>query len=270
MSEDMKTGKSIFAVLLLAGCAPGEGETLPDKLVDVTVAHIKRYGPDDDTAQFIATERSSSWERREEIADATIPYLKSKDPDDVAGALAVLCRLRGCCPMHDVIGTGGSTWEQKYKPGPFWARLDQQVTASFEHVHALRNAKAFHNLALYLGVSPSADAKQELLRIANETPEKEQAVICLAWHRDPKDMDCLLPFMLEDSCAARSLPYHFRNAYGVAAVPYLEKAVAAAKSDVIRRDAKKELSVLNARGNAEQDESAVPGTVAPSASSNVR
>ncbi len=83
-------------------------------------------------------------------------------------------------------------------------------------------------------------------------------------------MDSLLPFMLEDSRAARSLPYHFRNAYGVAALPYLEKAVAEAKSEATRREAKKELNILKTRTNVEQDESTVPSKGAPSASSDVR
>ena len=59
-------------------------------------------------------------------------------------------------------------------------------------------------------------------------------MICLAWHRDPKDMELLFPFMLEDSQASRSLPYHFRNSYGEASLPYLTKALSDAKSPVTR------------------------------------
>jgi len=219
-----------------------EIETIPirslvEKLVDLTVAHIKSVGPDEDVAQFIAAERFTSWERREEIATATTPYLKSKTPSHVAGALAVLYRLRSYRPVHDIgPGDGSPTaWEQKYKPGPFWAKLDQQVIASFEHVHSLGDTKAFHNLALYLGVSQSPESKRELLRIASETFEKEQALICLAWHRDEKDMESLFPFMLGESHAAWNLPYHFRNSYGRAALPYLKRALEEAESAVIRQ-----------------------------------
>ena len=90
-------------------------------------------------------------------------------------------------------------------------------------------------------------AKRELLEIARSpfaTSAKEQALICLAWHRDSKDMDTLLPFMLEESPAARSLPYHFRNSYGGAALPYLRKALTEAKSEATRREAEKELRLL--------------------------
>jgi hypothetical protein len=232
--KEMKIHIIISVALLLAGYAAAEDKTLPDKLVDVTVAHIKGHGPDEDTAQFIATERVASWERREEIAGATIPYLKSKESAKVAGALAVLYRLRAYGPMQDLIGAGGSAWEQKYKPGPFWAKLDQHVMASCEHVHSLGDPKAFHNLALYLGVSTSPESGRELLKIASETPEKEQALICLAWHRDPKDMDSLLPFMLKEAGAAWNLPYHFRNSYGQAAFPYLKRSLEEAQSPLIR------------------------------------
>jgi len=57
-------------------------------------------------------------------------------------------------------------------------------------------------------------------------------------------MDSLLPFMLEDSPAARSLPYHFRNSYGDAALPYLRKALTEAKTEATRREAEKELKLL--------------------------
>ena len=36
--------------------------------------------------------------------------------------------------------------------------------------------------------------------------------------------------MLEDSAAGRSLPYHFRNSYKEAAVPYLKKATMESKT----------------------------------------
>ena len=217
--------------------------SLAEKLVDVTVAYIKSAGPDEDVAQFIAAERFTSWERREEIATATIPYLKSKTPGHVAGALAVLYRLRSYRPLHDISSGDGSptAWEQKYKPGPFWAKLDQQVIASFEHVHSLGDTKAFHNLALYLGVCQSPESKRELLRIASETLEKEQALICLAWHRDEKDMESLFPFMLGESHAASNLPYHFRNSYGRAAIPYLKRALEEAESAAIRQHVAYEL-----------------------------
>ena len=98
-----------------------------------------------------------------------------------------------------------------------------------------------------LACSRTPQAKRELLEIAHSpvaAGAKEQALICLAWHRDPADMDALLPFMLEDSNAARSLPYAFRISYGEAALPYLRKAQMEAKSEATRREAEKEMKRL--------------------------
>jgi len=221
--------------------------SLPDKLIDVTIEHIKTAGPDEDAGQFVATMWDPVWERRVELAQVTIPYLTNTDPVKVAGALAVLYRLRGYTPLND-IGSAGrpSAWEQKYQPASFWAGLDEKVLANLDHFHSVGTQRVFMNLALYLGVVHSTQAKQELLRIAGQTDEgaKDQALICLTWHRAPKDMPDLLPFMLADSSASRSLPYHFRNSYGRAAIPFLKKAVSEAKSDATRREAEKELKIL--------------------------
>jgi hypothetical protein len=40
------------------------------------------------------------------------------------------------------------------------------------------------------------------------------------------------------------LPYHFRNSYGDAALPYLRKALKEAKTETTRREAEKELKLL--------------------------
>src|SRR5205823_7083427 len=148
--------------------------------------------------------------------------LGSQDPKHVAGALAVLYRFRGHRPMG---GIGDVDERFRKEHAAFFAHLDQSVHARLDHYHRLNDGKAYHELALYLGVAPSKEAKRELLRLARETPAKEQALICLAWHRDPEDMNDLLPFMLEDSPAAWPLPYHFRNSYGKAALPFLKQAV---------------------------------------------
>ncbi|MEM7391174.1 MAG: hypothetical protein AAF492_02410, partial [Verrucomicrobiota bacterium] len=174
----------------------------------------------------------------------TLPYLKSEEPENLSGALAVLYRLRAYRPRHDLEGGEGSAWEQKYKPKRFWDRLDQEALSSLDHIHEHGGTQAFSNLALYLGVSPSPASRRALLRIANETAGKSQAVTCLAWHRTPGDMDHLLPLMLEDSAVADSLPYHFRISYGEAALPYLEQATTEAKSEKTRQKAKEELKTL--------------------------
>ena len=171
---------TLLAMLSLSSGTHAADESLPTKLLDVTIEHISTCGPDEDAAQFIATEQRS-WEQHEALAQATLPYLTNQSPQKVAGALAVLYRLRGYRPIHDLIGSQGSAWELKNRPVEFWSQLDNAVYSHFDYFHALNNSAVFHNLSLYLGVSPSGESRRELHRIAEETPEKEQALICLGW-----------------------------------------------------------------------------------------
>lgn len=219
--------------------------TLWDKLIDTTIQHVKASGPDADVAQFISMAREAAWARRDELVALVTPYLRGENPKTVAGAIEVLYRLRSHRPMG-----GLGDFEERFlkQHAAFFARLDQGVHAGFDHFHRLNDAKVFHELALYLGVAPSKEAKRELLRLARETPAKEQALICLAWHRDPEDMNDLLPFMLEDSPASRSLPYHFRSSYGKAALPHLKQAMKEAKDRFTREHAEKELGILEQTG----------------------
>ena len=99
------------------------------------------------------------------------------------------------------------------------------------------------NLALFLGGVPFAGFKSSSL--ATNPSVAEQALICLGWHKDQKDMDDLLPFMLQGGREAASLPYVFRNSYGAVALPYLLKAVAQARSPFARLQAAFQLIHLN-------------------------
>jgi len=216
------------------------GTNLWDELLNVTLIHIKRDGPDSDAAQFISMAHDYAWARREEIATHVSPFLTNQSPDKVAGAIEVLYRLRSYSPLESI-----GDFESRY--AALFGDLDKLVYPHFEHFRELKNDRVYHALALYLGVSRTPQAKHELLEIARSpfaASAKEQALICLAWHRDPGDMNALLPFMLEDSPTARSLPYHFRNSYGEAALPYLRKAQTEAKSQATQREAEKELKLL--------------------------
>jgi hypothetical protein len=215
--------------------------SLWDKLIDATIQHVKASGPDSDVAQFLSMAREAAWKRRTEFVTLVTPYLTDKDPKNVAGAVEVLYRFRGYHPMK-WIGDSEHTFEKVH--AEFFAKVDESVHASLDHIHRLNDGKAFHQLALYMGVARSDEAKKELLRLARGTPAKAQALIALAWHRDPADMNDLLPFMLEDDRAAWGLPYHFRNSYGKAAIPHLKQAAKEAKAKNTREHAERELAIL--------------------------
>lgn len=231
----------VTCLLVAQAASPSDGKSLPDKLLDVTLEHVKTKGPDADAARFVSVSGQAAWQRREEFVGLTAPYLQNKDPAKVAGAIEVLYRFRGHRPMI-------SHGDFEKDNAEFFSRLDKLVYAGFGHFHVLADDRVYHSLALFLGVSPSRESKRELLKIAAQTPEKEQALICLAWHRDPGDMEALFPYMLEDSPAARSLPYHFRNAYAEASIPYLKRALKESKSASARLKAAFELVRLRVPG----------------------
>ena len=225
-------------VPLLATSGP---KSLSNRLMDVTIEYIRTSGPDEDAAQFIDVTSGPTCERREELAQVTLPYLTNPAPDKVAAALAVLSRLRWCRP--EVEAEDGAFAVEKVKCGPqsFWNGLDEKILANVDYFHSIGTKTIFKNLALYLGCVPSEPAKRELLRIAAQKDGKEQALICIAFHRDPKDIHDLMPFMLEESETAWALPYHFRNSYGRAAIPYLLQALTNAQSRMTRQQSAYEL-----------------------------
>ncbi len=241
--QSMIKASCIMALLCTANAGRAADKPLFDTLFDVTIQFVKNSGPNADVARFISASGPEAWSRRQELVEAVSPYLKDEDPIKVAGAIEVLYRLRTYRPMSCL-----GNFEQEN--AEFHLSLDKLIMAQLRHAHSLNNAEVYHQLALFLGVSPSEESKRELLKIANETPEKEQALICLAWHRDPQDMKSLLPFMLEDSATSRALPYHFRNSYGEAALPFLKQAVAEAKSEATRREANEQLSILKQSAQA--------------------
>jgi hypothetical protein len=215
---------------------PVATNSLSDELLDVTVNRLKTYGPDFEMAQFISMEGDSAWARREVFFTLSRRYLDDTNATKVSGAIDIFYRLRGYQPMEWI---GGPTFEEVNTN--FFAKLDGVMLGHFSHFKSLHNDDVYNSLSLYLGCSHSAEARRQLREIANSTKNNEQTLICLAWHRNPADMDFLLPFMLADSPAASSLPYHFRNSYGPAAIPYLRRAISEAKSAAIRLEAAFEL-----------------------------
>lgn len=227
---------SCFMPLCCIAQLPVATNSLTDELLDVTVHRLKTYGPDFELAQFISMEGDNAWARREVFFTLSRSYLDGTNAAKVSGAIDIFYRLRGYHPMEWI---GGPTFEEVNTN--FFARLDAVMLGRLSHFKSLHNDAVYNSLSLYLGCSHSAEARRQLREIANSTKNNEQTLICLAWHRNPADMDFLLPFMLADSPAARSLPYHFRNSYGQAAIPYLCRAILEAKSAATRLEAAFEL-----------------------------
>src|SRR5438094_317173 len=110
-----------LAVVILSAARAAEGP-LPDKLIDVTLQHVKTNGPDADVAQFVATSMyDAAWRRRDEFAAALIPFLGDNDPKKVAGAVETLYRFRHYHPMQWI----GDDFASRKENADFFAKLDQ-------------------------------------------------------------------------------------------------------------------------------------------------
>jgi hypothetical protein len=228
----------IFALAIVLFSSSARSQSLWDELLDTTEHRLKTKGPDRDIAQFLAT-TPAMWERREAFFALSRDYIDGSDAAKVSGALEILYRLRGYRPMEWI---GGPSFEEAN--ADFFHKIDRVVFEHFPHFKSLQNDDVYNSLSLYLGTASSAEARRQLKEIAEATTHNEQTLICLAWQRNPEDMEFLLPFMLADTGISRSLPYHFRNSYGPAAIPYLRRAASEAKSKATREQAREELKHL--------------------------
>jgi len=123
------------AMLLFVQSAPAAENSLWDNLVEVTIQHIKQHGPDSEVGEFISTARHHAWSRRKEFVDLVAPYLKSDNPGKVAGAIEVLSRFRGYCPMSYL-----GDFEKRHHD--FFAEIDTIVSRSLLIPHI--NDEDFH------------------------------------------------------------------------------------------------------------------------------
>jgi len=236
----MKNHRVAIALAGLLFAASTSAAPLWDELLETTKRHIESQGPDSDAAAFISLAGPAAWKEHETLFRLTRRFLDGDNPRAVAGAFEVLYRLRGYRPLEWI---GGPSFEEAN--ADYFDALDKAVLGHVPHAIGLKNDEIFRSLALYLGISRAPGAHEALRKIVGLATDKEQAAICLTWHKDPSDMALLLPVMLGDSPAAASLPYHFRDAYGRAALPYLMQARSGARNRFARESATQELEVLD-------------------------
>ncbi len=237
-------------ILLLSVCALAltslpQDQDFTVKVVDLTLSEISEKGPSREAASFVSRSMDLFWPRRRELLKATSPHLGSPDPSKVTSAMEILYRLRSYRPMTS-LGFDEGAWERENSD--FFSKVDALVYRELPRLLASREDGLLRNLALYLGSStPSDAAKRALLELAKKPEVDEQALICLTWHKDKRDMDDLIPFMLHGGREAASLPYHFRDSYGPAAIPYLLQALAEASSPFVRLQSARELVLMGER-----------------------
>jgi hypothetical protein len=236
---------SQFAVCALALTSLPQDQDFTAKVVDLTLSEISEKGPSREAASFVSRSMDLLWPRRSELLKATSPHFGSPDPSKATSAMEILYRLRSYRPMAS-LGFDEGAWERENSD--FFSEVDALVYRELPRLLASREDSLLRNLALYLGsFTPSDATKRALLELAKNPEVGEQALICLTWHKDKRDMDDLMPFMLHGGREVASLPYHFRNSYGQAAMPYLLSALAEASSPFVRLQSARELVLMGER-----------------------
>jgi hypothetical protein len=235
----VKTVSAALAIACVLWGAPAAAGSLWIELLDHAKHHIEVQGPDADTAQFISVAGEVAWQDRENLFKLTAKYLDSDDPRLVAGAWAVLYRLRA---YHPPEWLGGKSFEEVH--ADYFNAIDDVGFGRVAHALALDDEGVFRSLALYLGASKTQASHDFLVKVIRQARDNGQAAIALTWHKNPADMEILLPLMLADIPVASSLPYHFRLAYGEAALPHLRRARSEALGRFTREEAAEELRTL--------------------------
>jgi hypothetical protein len=236
-----------LVVLLLlihfASCvdaSPLQNKDFTARVVELTIAEIAENGPSLETARFVSRSMDLLWPKRRELLKVTSRYVNASDSSKAAAAIEILYRLRSYQPMAG-LGFNEEAWQKEN--GDFFSDVDTVAYQDLDRLLTVRDNDLLRNLAEYLGSSvPSEVSKKALLELAKNPEVREQALICLTWHKDKRDMDDLLPFVLD---GASSLPYQFRNMYGAAAVPYLLKALTQSSSPFVRLQSAEQLVFMN-------------------------
>jgi hypothetical protein len=234
----------LLLLIQFASCANAstsrQNKDFTARVVELTLSEITEKGPSPEIASFVSRSMDLLWPKRRELLKVTFPYINSPDSSKAAAATEILYRLRS---YHPMAGFGFSEEEWQKENSDFFSEADTLVYQSLDHLLTVRDNVLLRNLAEYLGSSaPSEVSRKALLELAKNPEVREQALICLTWHKDKRDMDDLLPFMLD---GASSLPYQFRNMYGAAAVPYLLKALTQSSSPFVRLQSAEQLVLMN-------------------------
>ena len=78
---------TVLATALGVARSAGAAGSFRSRVLDVTVEHIKKHGPDHDVARQVSSMRDWAWTARDRLAEAAEPWLDAKRGEQVAAAL---------------------------------------------------------------------------------------------------------------------------------------------------------------------------------------
>ena len=185
-----------------------------DQAKKAVLAALRSRGPSEDSARVLSSTREKTTADEEEAVQIALPYLKSDNTILLKGAIDTVAW----------IGLG----EKSQISGELKTRAEGALIDAVAHVVALGNPEIANVYAGVLGTVKDERAAKILWTFVDRDIARGQAIIALTWLHAPSDLKKLaqlaLPPAAEPGDAGpSSLPYALRNAYGEAALPYIEE-----------------------------------------------
>lgn len=120
--------------------------------------------------------------------------------------------------------------------------LDDRVLALSKTIIASNDGVAQSALAQYASSGqPGEEWRNILLKLADGTPGREQALICLGWRGDRRNLEFLGKKLLSNDDAVASVPYQLMAHYGKEAVSYVQDCVTQSPNIKVRFACAREL-----------------------------
>ena len=200
----------------------------PKETADRRVAELLRTrGPSD---VFIEERPPTSGD-----LDLVLPHLQSDNAILLRGALIGISRLLAAKPP--LLDPSART------------RAEDALVEAADHVFATADPQTIVDYSSQLGSVRTKSAHALLWQFVQRGLSTEQSLIAITWAKDPADLPRLAAILEapakggpRDSTYS-SLPYALHNAYGEAAIPVLESALAKSGYDFVRTNCAKELVV---------------------------
>src|SRR5260370_21964449 len=197
---------------------------------------VRPQGPSSATVDFLLPVPEFAAGRGAQLVDTSIPYLQSDSPVLVYGALRGLSRI--ALPLDSPVSADVR------------ARAGDAMIRAADHIIQV-DPENINEYAAHLGQVQDERAHDLLWDLVNRRIGDEQALIALTWRKSHTDLPRLAQLPLQptkgdplDSKFA-SLPYALHNAYGEAAIPYLDTLLDRSPYTWVRTNCARELMLAS-------------------------
>ncbi|MBC7926617.1 MAG: hypothetical protein H7039_13255 [Bryobacteraceae bacterium] len=165
---------------------------------------LKRRGPTPELAYFLSWRRNLFEPQSDKLFGYVSGHLRSKSTLVLAGVLQSMAFLK----LTDTVRNSRTTV----------AKMDAHVAELSQSIAKQTSPEVLERLALYLGHVKTERSRRVLWRMVEQGKVPQQALICLTWIGDPRDLPRLASYLdrydLEDN---------LNRAYGEAASSYVKR-----------------------------------------------